>query len=507
MQTFLPYADLRASCAVLDDRRLGKQRVETFQILRALTWPTYAWKNHPAVTMWRGFVPALVAYGLESCREWTRRGYADTVAPQLLAWGAHDADELPPWFGLEALHLSHRSSLVRKDPDHYRPLFPDAPDDLPYYWPRPAFPRWPVRRRDGAVELHDALTLLGYAEPRPGQAGAVDALVAGRDVLLAMRPGIGGSTTGLLGGLCTPGRTLWVSPPDGPLAGPVPAALVDHRSSSRAPVQPHPTPSPVINAGDGPVARQPGPEDLLAMRDEHAPSEWAFRRPGESAPGSFGLVVLDGVVESWTRPVEAPVLAVVGSAPPGNDLAARLALRDAVTVGGGWDVPGTWLGAVRVGSRPARLDAVRLAIAQHGPAVVVTSTRARAERLAEQLELRAATWAPSMRATAATAAVGAWRTRRLDALVVPAGELPPLGRRQVPLLLHADPPTSADAWREVVEQVAPAAAVLLATPDAADDVLALTAGCVRRTLLARYGELLDGPCGRCSSCAGRPSSC
>ena len=86
MQTFLPYPDLRASCVVLDDRRLGKQRVETFQILRALTWPEYAWKNHPAVRMWRGFVPALVEYGLENCREWTRRGYADSVAEQLVAW-------------------------------------------------------------------------------------------------------------------------------------------------------------------------------------------------------------------------------------------------------------------------------------------------------------------------------------------------------------------------------------------------------------------------------------
>lgn len=57
MRTFLPYPDLRASCVVLDDKRLGKQRVETSQILRALTWPRFAWKNHPAVRMWRGFVP------------------------------------------------------------------------------------------------------------------------------------------------------------------------------------------------------------------------------------------------------------------------------------------------------------------------------------------------------------------------------------------------------------------------------------------------------------------
>ena len=138
MQTFLPYPDLRVSCQVLDSPRLGKQRVETFQILRALTWPEYAWKNHPAVRMWRGFIPALVAYGVENCREWSRRGNADTVLPQLLGWSAgevpHDPP-LPPWWGLSDLHLSHRSALLRKDPEHYRPLFGDVPDDLEYVWP------------------------------------------------------------------------------------------------------------------------------------------------------------------------------------------------------------------------------------------------------------------------------------------------------------------------------------------------------------------------------------
>jgi hypothetical protein len=45
------------------------------------------------------------------------------------------ADALPPWLGDDELHRSHQSALVRKDPDHYRPLFPDVPDDLPYVWP------------------------------------------------------------------------------------------------------------------------------------------------------------------------------------------------------------------------------------------------------------------------------------------------------------------------------------------------------------------------------------
>ena len=53
----------------------------------------------------------------------------------------HDEGRLPPWVGDEALHLSHRSALVRKDPEHYRPIFGYVPDDLPYVWPDPTYPR------------------------------------------------------------------------------------------------------------------------------------------------------------------------------------------------------------------------------------------------------------------------------------------------------------------------------------------------------------------------------
>jgi hypothetical protein len=42
---------------------------------------------------------------------------------------------LPSWLGEPALHRSHQSALVRKLPEHYRPLFPEVPDDLPYVWP------------------------------------------------------------------------------------------------------------------------------------------------------------------------------------------------------------------------------------------------------------------------------------------------------------------------------------------------------------------------------------
>jgi hypothetical protein len=149
MQTFLPYPDFAESAAVLDSKRLGKQRVEALQVLRALTRESYGWKSHPAVLMWAGYEEALVTYALAMCHEWRRRGHRDTVATTIVEDlrtgcgidqvrdqdGLRAAGRLPPWLGDEELHRSHRSALVRKDPGHYRALFADVPDDLPYVWP------------------------------------------------------------------------------------------------------------------------------------------------------------------------------------------------------------------------------------------------------------------------------------------------------------------------------------------------------------------------------------
>lgn len=149
MQTFLPYPDFRRSAASLDQRRLGKQRVEAMQVLRALTRARYGWRNHPAVKMWAGYEEALVRYGLDICVVWCATGRADTCAATIIADYAEACGtdrvrgqqelagigEVPPWLGREDLHLSHRAALLRKDPDHYRPLFGDVPVDLPYVWP------------------------------------------------------------------------------------------------------------------------------------------------------------------------------------------------------------------------------------------------------------------------------------------------------------------------------------------------------------------------------------
>ena len=135
MQTFLPYNDFTKSAKVLDRQRLGKQRVEVLQLLKALKGETKGWVNHPAAKMWRGYENCLVVYGLSICTEWIERGYKDTCFAKILAYRDYKtAIVVPPWLGREDFHESHRSNLLRKDPDYYHKFGWTEPTNLEYVW-------------------------------------------------------------------------------------------------------------------------------------------------------------------------------------------------------------------------------------------------------------------------------------------------------------------------------------------------------------------------------------
>lgn len=137
MQTFIPYSDFHKVAKCLDNKRLGKQRVEAWQIYLALTIENYGWKNHPIVKMWKGYETALLDYGLYICDEWIKRGYKDTMWSRFRdALDYFDTDYIryPAWIYDEELQLSHQSNLVRKFPEHYIKYFPDVPDNLEYKW-------------------------------------------------------------------------------------------------------------------------------------------------------------------------------------------------------------------------------------------------------------------------------------------------------------------------------------------------------------------------------------
>jgi hypothetical protein len=144
IQTFLPYAEFVTSAQVLDYRRLGKQRVETLQILNTLLGISKGWSNHPAVKMWSGHESLLIDYGVAMCDDWIGRGYKDTCRDKIVALtelavdkerATNPGEREPLWLGNTALHISHQSNLIRKDPIYYSPIFVGVPSDLPYEWP------------------------------------------------------------------------------------------------------------------------------------------------------------------------------------------------------------------------------------------------------------------------------------------------------------------------------------------------------------------------------------
>ena len=518
MQTFLPYADFADSSAVLDTRRLGKQRVETFQILRALTWPQYAWKSHPAVRMWRGFVPALVAYGLANCAEWTRRGFTDSVRESLLAFSDGRVvpvaelarrGELPPWLGRPELHRSHRSALLRKDPAWYGPWFPDIADDLPYWWPPAHFPRWPVRA-PAPLAPPEALGVLGFDVAWPGQAEAADAVREGRDCVGVFGPGSSGRGAALLAGLGVAGPTLWVLP-----GGPD-AAFQRATELPAVPVAPR-----VDRAPAEPTARPPSGADRAAMAAESTPAAWRFVRAAQldlllaEPMGSIVVENADALDEADCARVAArrhdlggpPVLALLArtDAKRCADVAAALGLVEPAHVGGGWDVRAYLqvLALDPAAARRTRVEQVRAA----PPALVICRDRSRADRVATALRkagLRAAAAVPGMRADRAAEAAGLWRRRRLDALVVILEtDLTLLGRVRPASLLGLDPPPRLEQWRDLMAELDVPRASLLVEPDAPAwaGEWAAAAGCLRAWLLDRFGEPAPADCGRCARCS------
>lgn len=130
MQTFLPYPDFYESLKCLDNRRLGKQRVEAMQLVNALEGNSKGWRNHPACLMWKGHIEALKTYHDIAIELWIARGFKNTMK----LYGTNNYD-YPEWFNDKDFHASHRSNLLRKDFAHYSKFNWTEPINLEYIWP------------------------------------------------------------------------------------------------------------------------------------------------------------------------------------------------------------------------------------------------------------------------------------------------------------------------------------------------------------------------------------
>lgn len=128
---------MKESLRALDNKRLGKQRVETYQIISAITrrpkldgTPYKGWLNHPCTVMWKNHVTALKLYMNISIEEWMSRGFKNTMELEEI----NEEVVLPPFIGYERFHSSHRANLLKKEPDFYsRYQWSENPQD-PYVW-------------------------------------------------------------------------------------------------------------------------------------------------------------------------------------------------------------------------------------------------------------------------------------------------------------------------------------------------------------------------------------
>ncbi len=138
VNTFIPYSNVKKIAKVLDNKRLGKQRVEAKQILTIIekiksrkSTAKLAWRNHPAVLMWFNYTDALKYYYDTIVKEWINRGYVNNMP-------LYNIQKVEmPWF-VKNKHInhSHQASLMRKEPKHYTMFNPPKQFmEYSYIWP------------------------------------------------------------------------------------------------------------------------------------------------------------------------------------------------------------------------------------------------------------------------------------------------------------------------------------------------------------------------------------
>ena len=152
MQTFLPFSDYEQVAETLDNKRLNKQILEGYQILKVLSGASEsgAWRNHPAVLMWKNSEHYLDEYINYMVIEAAYRGIKtdknvsnlkDLKARFKKRWG----NAKPIWSKPEHIDrviTTHKANLYRKDADAYAQFYTaknsefNKPccDKCLYYW-------------------------------------------------------------------------------------------------------------------------------------------------------------------------------------------------------------------------------------------------------------------------------------------------------------------------------------------------------------------------------------
>jgi ATP-dependent DNA helicase RecQ len=301
---------------------------------------------------------------------------------------------------------------------------------------------------------------LGFEQLRPGQLPAVEALVAGRDVLAVLPTGAGKSAIYELAGLLRAGPTVIVSP------------LIALEDDQLAHVRSAGLHAIVLNS------RQSAGTRAAALLDSCRPDTFVFLSPEQLANAETrqtlaraapGLFVVDEahLISQWGhdfRPdymllgaqaeaVGAPVrLALTATAAPPvrDEIAKRLGMREPQTVIGDFDRPNIFLSVRRARSVKEKQQQLARAVTEfEGPGIVYAATHADAQAAHDTLASageRVTLYHAGLAARARQDAMGAFLdgTARVIAATVAFGM--GIDKPDVRWVVHYDPPPSPDSY-------------------------------------------------------------
>ena len=326
-----------------------------------------------------------------------------------------------------------------------------------------------------------AREVFGWDDLLPGQAEAIDAVVSGRDTLVAFPTGAGKSAVYQIAGCELGGTTVVISP--------LLALQRDQIDSIDA--APDAPAAVALNSRTGAAAKKAawaaieGPDAVYAfLAPEQLANAEVFDR---LAKADVRLVVIDEAhcVSAWGhdfRPdyarigdaIEAlghpPVLALTAtaSAPVRDDIVSSLGMREPHLEVRGMDRPEIHM-AVRRHEHDADKRRAVVADVQDagGPALLYVATRKGTDSYAEELRelgLRAAAYHGAMAQKKRDEVHSAWSAGELDVVVATSAFGMGVDKSDVRLVVHADVTESLDSYAQEIGRAArdgqPARAIL-----------------------------------------------
>jgi hypothetical protein len=142
----MPHINSGATAASLSDTDLREQIGVVDRIVRGLEGDESGQEgDFLGLSMWTGFEYRLILHGMRLAHELIAIRHI-AVAEGLTAYIAKIGIELeeagdtdrtdPPWVGNLDVHRSHRSQLIRLDPQSYADRWPNTPPRMPALWPQ-----------------------------------------------------------------------------------------------------------------------------------------------------------------------------------------------------------------------------------------------------------------------------------------------------------------------------------------------------------------------------------